>query len=320
MTVHPVHHNLHRAVLLTLILLYLQLWWIGVDAFGVDVDAKVPAPARRHERPKSVAFDASSCDLPSKAPIERWGGVISGSFDRTVTSKHALALLLSSCLCFLVHPEPSFARQNIPVDMPSLLTSVGTTGPDLSSITLESIDDLNLKPATDEKPQIKLAETSSTQSPGKSVERKPILQGLVYFPERAAPQDKASSKSVSANLQQMDYYSDVLVLTAVSASQPGSEEVLAGAKFPVSRVRFPLNFQMYRENLLLKKPGVKEAWERIEDTEDVIIRASVCPSDASTFPCENPKKTSQGVAKLITNIPGLKDGQVIRAPASLQLQ
>ena len=302
--------HLHRAVL-PLILLYLQLKLrsTGADAFGVDVDAIVNPPARRRGL-DPIETNYASCDLARKATMERWGGVM---------MKPAVALI-SSCFCFLfVHPEPSFARHA----MPSLLTSV--RGPDLSSITLESIDDLNLKPATDEKPQIKLAETSqaqvSTQSSGKSIERKPILQGLVYFPERAAaPQGKAPSKPAPANLQQMDYYSDVLVLTAVSASPPGNEEVLAGAKFPVSRVRFPLNFQMYKENLLLKKPGVKEAWEKIEDSEDVIIRASICPIDASTFPCENPKKTSQGVAKLITNIPGLKDGQVIRAPASLQLQ
>lgn len=314
-------HHLHRAVL-SLILLYLQLRWIGVDAFGVDVDgtARVPARRRRLEPNEPPVFASASCDLPRKAPFERWGGVMSGIFDRPMAMNPAVALI-SSCLCLLVvHPEPSFARHDM---MPSLLTSVGGQS-DLSSITLESIDDLNLKPATDEKPQIKLAESSqvrlSTRSSGESTERKPILQGLVYFPERAASQDKASSKPAPANRQQMDYYSDVLVLTAVSASPPGSEEVLAGAKFPVSRVRFPLNFQMYRENLLLKKPGVKEAWEKIEDTEDVIIRASICPSDAPTFPCENPKRTSQGVAKLIRNIPGLKDGQVIRAPASLQLQ
>merc|ERR1712029_1214720 len=109
-------------------------------------------------------------------------------------------------------------------------------------------------------------------------------------------------------------------LTAVSAAQPDGP-ILAGAKFPVSSVRFPFFFQMYEENLLMSRTGVRDSWESVVDTGDVIMRASICPSDSITYPCkeEYTKKHAEGVAKLITNLPGLNEGEKIRAPASLAL-
>ena len=78
---------------------------------------------------------------------------------------------------------------------------------------------------------------------------------------------------------------------------------------------------MYEQNLLLNRDGVKDTWEEVQNTSDVIIKAYICPGDAATFPCEDGevKKYSEGVAKLITNLPGLREGEVIRAPASLPL-
>ncbi|KAL3797198.1 hypothetical protein ACHAW5_006060 [Stephanodiscus triporus] len=156
----------------------------------------------------------------------------------------------------------------------------------------------------------------------KSKPREPILQGLVYFPERA-PTDSAAKVPAVVQLerQQLDYYSDVLVLTAVSATDPDGP-VLAGAKFPVSSVRFPFSFQMYEENLLTSRPGVLDAWASVVDTEDIVLKATICPSDSSDFPCQDNerKKYAQGVAKLISNLPGLQEGEHIRAPASLALQ
>lgn len=207
----------------------------------------------------------------------------------------------------------------------STSSSIILTEADLSSIASKSITELGLKPPTEDKPQITLngrAQEPTQQSmPNKANARVPILQGLVYFPERAPADPNAKMPSGPQVKQQLDYYSDILVLTAVSAAQPDGP-VLAGAKFPVSAVRFPFSFQMFKENLLTSRPGVQEAWVSVAKTGDVIIRASICPSDARAFPCDDSesKKDAEGVAKLITNLPGLKDGESVRAPASLALQ
>ncbi len=186
------------------------------------------------------------------------------------------------------------------------------------------IAELGLKPPTEYRPQIRLNEDQlNSVSSNKSKARTPILQGLVYFPERARvkPDETTSITTSTPSKEPLDYYSDILVLTAVSAKDP-SGPVLAGAKFPVSSVRFPFSFSMYEQNLLLKRPGVKEAWEDVQNTGDIIIKAYICPSDAAALPCEDRevKKFSEGVAKLITELPGLKEGEVIRAPASLPLK
>ncbi len=177
---------------------------------------------------------------------------------------------------------------------------------------------LGLKPPTENRPQIRLAEGSLNSVSSTSRAKTPILQGLVYFPERAT---KAAGAATISTKEPLDYYSDILVLTAVSAKDP-SGIILAGAKFPVSSVRFPFSFSMYEQNLLLKRAGVKEAWEDIQNKSDVIIKAYICPGDAVAFPCEDRevKKYSEGIAKLITELPGLREGEVIRAPASLPLQ
>jgi hypothetical protein len=192
---------------------------------------------------------------------------------------------------------------------------------DLSALSASSISELGLKPATEDKPQITLNggsindQTSKQTMSIKSKAREPILQGLVYFPATA------KIPAAQQESQELDYYSDVLVLTAVSASHSDGP-ALAGAKFPLSSVRFPFSFQMYEENLLMSRPGVRDAWENVVNTGDIVLRANICPSDSSAFPCQDNerKKYAQGVAKLISNLPGLKDGEYIRAPASLALQ
>ena len=108
--------------------------------------------------------------------------------------------------------------------------------------------------------------------------RKPIIQDLVFFPEIAPsnPTEKVPGPGQQEKEQALDYYSDVLVLTAVSATQP--DLVLAGAKFPVSAVRFPFSFEMYNENLLTSRSGVQNAWDSVEKTGDIIVKAIICPS------------------------------------------
>lgn len=191
---------------------------------------------------------------------------------------------------------------------------------DVASDVPSFVKELGLKPPTEDKPQIRLSEGVLNSLSTKT--RTPILQGLVYFPERAKDKTIASASTLTSTTSKepLDYYSDILVLTAVSLKDPNGL-VLAGAKFPVSSIRFPFSFSMYEQNLLLKRVGVKEAWEDVQNTSDVIIKAYICPSDALVFPCEDKevKKYSEGVAKLITNLPGLSEGEVIRAPASLPL-
>jgi hypothetical protein len=191
---------------------------------------------------------------------------------------------------------------------------------DLSALTPSSITEFGLKPATEDKPQISL--TGRSMQSMKSKSREPILQGLVYFPERAPSKDSTDTvPSVQQERKQLDYYSDILVLSAVSATDQDGQ-VLAGAKFPVSSVRFPFSFQMFDENILKSRPGVVDAWANVVDTGDIVVRAQICPGDASAFPCpiDERKKYSEGVAKLISNLPGLQEGEHIRAPASLALE
>jgi len=93
---------------------------------------------------------------------------------------------------------------------------------------------------------------------------------------------------------------------------------------------------MFQENLLINREGVKEAWfgtassdgnsnkmsGGVAATQDVIIRAYICPSDAQSFPCDagQVKRYAEGIAKLITDLEGMGKGDVIRAPASLALR
>ena len=107
---------------------------------------------------------------------------------------------------------------------------------------------MGLKPATEFRPQIKLTEDKVNSVSTNSNARTPILQGLVYFPERARdkPDGTTSISGPTPSKEPLDYYSDILVLTAVSAKDP-SGPVLAGAKFPVSSVRFPFSFHSNRK-------------------------------------------------------------------------
>ncbi|KAL9183644.1 hypothetical protein ACHAXT_004500 [Thalassiosira profunda] len=232
----------------------------------------------------------------------------------------SLAVLMVSALAAFAPSSVAHDKQTYASDV-SWSSSIAIAAESPSSITPSSIADLGLMPPTEDKPQIKLndGKAPTTKQPSVSQKangRQPILQGLVYFPERASRDPDAKSPAGPQVKQQLDYYSDILVLTAVAADRPDGP-TLAGAKFPVSSVRFPFSFTMYKENLL-----DQNAWSRVADTGDVVLRANICPSDASAFPCaqEETKKNAQGVAKLITNLPGLPEGEKIRAPASLALQ
>lgn len=271
------------------------------------------------------AIDTSTVSRQDTWSRSEWWNWASKSVNRVLPSLAVSAMIL--CLTESTSPPPCLATTSVLPASPVAVKS----GPrftddsfhssfllagDLLQDTVDYTDELGLKPPTAERPQIMLSGNSYS---ARTWERTPVLQGLVYFPEQP---DTKSSK------QPIDYFNDVLVLTAVPASQPDGS-ILAGARVPLSLVRFPFMFKMYEQNLLFKKLGVRDSWfgtmkseEGVPLLQDILVVARICPSDATTFPCNDAetKKYAQGVAKLITNLPGLKEGEVVRAPASLPLQ
>ena len=229
------------------------------------------------------------------------------------------------CLTDGVQPPPCFATTSV-TKVYALSTQADPTNKLLwytsfmtaSDITEsdEYINKLGLTPATEARPQI-IYNGNSKPSTNSKNQRTPLLQGLVYFPEQQEKRESA---------QPLDYYNDVLVLTAIPAeSKSDNPIILAGAKLPVSSVRFPFIFKMYAENLLLNRLGVKDVWFGTDSKagqQDVLVEARICPSDAASFPCGKgeAKKYAAGIAKLITNLPGLEEGEVVRASAALPLQ
>jgi hypothetical protein len=109
---------------------------------------------------------------------------------------------------------------------------------------------------------------------------------------------------------------DTIVLT-VRATNHFDAGVLAGAKIPVSKIRFPLQFSMFPQNLLV----TPEQWEEVKN-DDLLVQAKICPEGASALPCPDAETImrAEGIAKAIRNLPGLEEGTQIRAAASIQLQ
>jgi hypothetical protein len=166
----------------------------------------------------------------------------------------------------------------------------------------EYIESLGLKPATESQPQITLPKNIK-----KSTDQ-PLVQGLVYFAEQ---------QTLGSNYPS-DYNDDLLILTVIPFD--AKEPILAGAKLPISSVRFPFLFQMYKENLLTKQ---RDAWLGTEgENQDVIVEARICPKALRKLPCndEESKRYARGIAKVLSSLPGLEEGEIVRAPASLALQ
>lgn len=157
--------------------------------------------------------------------------------------------------------------------------------------TTISVDDQqellkSLKAPTEDTPQIILPRSDIQD------QNLPLVQGLVYLsnPQLVRPLP-----------------SDMLILTVRDWTAP--DQVLAGAKVPVSRIRFPFSFAMSERNVV---PG-KSLSEK-----DLLINAKLCPS---ATPCSDEEASlkADGIAKLVRNLPG-SDGASIRAGASLGLK
>lgn len=161
----------------------------------------------------------------------------------------------------------------------ALATTISVTDPQEDLIK-------SLKAPTEDTPQIVLPQGAIQE------ENAPLVQGLVYLtkPQRVQPLP-----------------SDMLLVTVRDFEAP--DDVLAGAKIPVSRIRFPLNFAMSERNVVLGKS--------LSD-KDLLVKARLCPSDT---PCSDEEASlkAEGIAKLLKNLPG-SEGTSIRVGASLGLQ
>jgi hypothetical protein len=96
--------------------------------------------------------------------------------------------------------------------------------------------------------------------------------------------------------------------------------VLAGAKLPISRIRFPLRFKLSTSNL----KGAKELaiWKESASQHDLLVQAVVCSPESLTTSvskgttCSDARFQAQGVAKLLR----LQENDVtIRSAVSLPL-
>ncbi|KAL3798076.1 hypothetical protein HJC23_012367 [Cyclotella cryptica] len=279
---------------------------------------------QRFEERHIVTIGISSVGHLNDSPSSEGCKMASKNINKALQSLAASAMIL--CLTESASPSPCLATTSVVPTSPlaakcdarftnDLFHSSFLLADDALQDTADYTKELGLTPPTADRPQIMLP----GNSPGRTRERTPVLQGLVYFPEQL---------DTKFSNQPIDYLDDVLVITAVPASQPDGS-ILAGAKVPLSMVRFPFMFKMYEENLMLNKLGMKDSWfgtmkseEGEPQLEDILVVARICPSDATIFPCNDAesKRYSQGVAKVITNLPGLKEGEVVRAPASLPLQ
>ena len=168
-----------------------------------------------------------------------------------------------------------------------------------------------LSEATEYQPQIKFSGNRPNQGPTprgsqalqvlpqKAGGASPILQGLIYV-------DRSDSRPS---------FADTLVITAGSAERP--DDVLAGAKIPVTMARFPMQFSMYQANIAR---GKEDLWSKAMDG-DIIVTARVCP-EASTLPCNDAESTykAKGISKVIRNLPGMDEGTLVRTAISLPLK
>ena len=183
-------------------------------------------------------------------------------------------------------------------------------GPAIADVTATDAS-AGLSAATEYQPQIKFSGNRPNQGPSargsqalqvlpqKGGESPILLQGLVYV-------DRPDSRPS---------FADTLVITAGSAERP--DEILAGAKIPVTMARFPMQFSMYQANIAR---GKEELWSKAMD-RDIIVTARVCP-EASVLPYNDAESTykAKGISKIIRNLPGMDEGTTVRTAISLPLK
>jgi hypothetical protein len=110
--------------------------------------------------------------------------------------------------------------------------------------------------------------------------------------------------------------SDIVLLTVRDVKNP--DIVLAGAKLPISRIRFPLRFKLSTSNLVSAKEAA--IWKESASQHDLLVQAVVCSPESlktsKSTTCSTSSFQAQGVAKLLR----LQDNDVtIRSAVSLPL-
>ena len=136
-----------------------------------------------------------------------------------------------------------------------------------------------------------------------------LLQGLVYLDD--------TLKSTGVYSLDPD---DFIVVTATvfhdDVPPSDNDPVVMGAKVKVGKVRIPMQFKLFKENILAHASENEPNWE----TSDMVLTAKVCSPGLDRYPCSSneSKFISRGIAKRII-IPGT-DGIYIWTPASLPFQ
>lgn len=154
-----------------------------------------------------------------------------------------------------------------------------------------------LREPTPETPQI-VAPSISGMQPNGADAKKPIVEGLIYMEDKYERPD----------------FTDIIVITLRSLNEPS--EILAGAKYPVSKAKLPFNFKFYEANIL---KGKVESFKTLKD-KDYIVETVVCGENSKSFPCSEDEIVfaAKSISKLLP-IPGIQEGD-IRTPASLPLK
>jgi len=146
----------------------------------------------------------------------------------------------------------------------------------------------------------------------------PFVQGMVYL---LNPNDRPD-------------LSDTIVLTVASTSNP--DNIIAGAKYDVSKARFPFQFRLGNANMLVDPQLLSQSNGNI-DQQDFMVTVQICSSDKipnakpkqptkgtppRTIPCNSDESTftAKGISKVVGNLPGMAEGTVFRTAASLPLE
>lgn len=204
-------------------------------------------------------------------------------------------ILLTSLLTIVKGWTPGSFLQSVAVGLTFAIAPIQKIAPEALPTNLEERIRQSLTPASDDKPQIIIP---TNLLPTEASTQKPIVQGLVYL----------------ANSQDRPGPLDTLILTVRDYNHP--DEVLAGAKLIVTKIRFPLEFTMYTKNVL---PQKLDLWDQVEG--DLLVKGNVCP-EGTVLLCSDKESymKAQGIAKLIKDLPGMEEGSQVRAAASLRLE
>jgi len=230
--------------------------------------------------------------------IDAWISQITiKSVKKQILEKGLLAsVVMAQSTLFSITPANAFALNYESSHFENAPTSILLSDKNLIDSSISQV----LKQPTESQPQIMLPKgTDILQRPPDG--KNPILQGLVYLRD---PQNKRPE------------FSDNLVITVTSSS---SEQALAGARIPVTKVRFPSQFNLYKENIL---PTKTQEWESaISSKNDLFVNARICPEYSTAKLCSDDESTFQarGISKVVKNLPGMKEGDIVRTAASLGL-